>query len=104
MRIESSNLLRLTEAQIRPASTMLSRAFQDDPLFAAYFPDASERERQLPYFMEFIVRDLDASVAEAKVTIVASTPQLAAQVRADLRLPEQTVVDASVCLGGGWPL
>jgi ribosomal protein S18 acetylase RimI-like enzyme len=57
MRIESSNLLRLTEAQIRPASTMLSRAFQDDPLFGAYFPDASERERRLPNCMEFIVRD-----------------------------------------------
>ncbi|MDO9579913.1 MAG: hypothetical protein Q7J06_05025, partial [Bacteroidales bacterium] len=49
-------LVRLTKAQVRPAAGMLARAFQDDPLMAYFFPDASERENRLPYIFEFLIR------------------------------------------------
>ncbi len=38
-----SNLVRLTKAQVRPAAEMMARAFQDYPLMAYFFPDATER-------------------------------------------------------------
>ena len=49
-------LVRLTKAQVKPASGMLARAFQDDPLMAYFFPDASERENKSPHIFEFMLR------------------------------------------------
>lgn len=54
--IELDNLIRLTEDQIKRASKMVARAFQDDPLFIYYFPNADERSRKSPYLCEFLIR------------------------------------------------
>ena len=51
-----NNLVRLKKSQIKPAAEMLARAFQDDPLFAYFIPDASERKDKLPYFFQFPIR------------------------------------------------
>ncbi len=51
-----NNLVRLKEPQIKPAAEMLGRAFQDDPLFTHFFPDASERKSKLPYIFKFLIR------------------------------------------------
>ena len=50
-----SNLVRLKESQIEPASETLGRAFQDDPLFAYFIPDASERKFKSPYIFQLVV-------------------------------------------------
>ena len=44
------NPVRLTKAQVQPASQVLARAFQDDALFAHLIPDTSERKKKLPHF------------------------------------------------------
>jgi len=51
-----NNLVRLKKSQIKPAAEMLAKAFQDDPLFAYFIPDASERKDKLPYFLQFPIR------------------------------------------------
>ena len=51
-----NNLARLKKSQIKPAAEMLAKAFQDDPLFAYFIPDASERKDKLPYFFQFRIR------------------------------------------------
>ena len=51
-----NNLVRLKGSQIKPAAEMLARAFQDDPLFGYFFPDASERKGKLPYIFKFLIR------------------------------------------------
>ncbi len=53
--LEFYNLIRLTEAQSKPASIILARAFQNDPLMVCYFPDESERKVKLPYLMDILV-------------------------------------------------
>lgn len=51
MQVDLNNLFCLTKAQIKPAAEMLSRAFQDNPGLAYYFPDESERKsKSLHYF------------------------------------------------------
>lgn len=56
MMTDSSNLVRLTKARIRPAAEMFARAFQDYPLFAGLIPDASERKLLLPDIFQFMIR------------------------------------------------
>ena len=53
--IELKDLFRLTNAQIEPASRIIARAFQDDPLMEYYFPDESVRKEKLPYTFEFLL-------------------------------------------------
>ncbi len=50
------NPVRLTKAQIQPASQVLAGAFQDDALFAHLIPDTSQRKKKLPHFLETAVR------------------------------------------------
>jgi len=51
-----NNLVRLTKSQIKPTSEMFARAFQDDPLFAYFIPDAFERKNKLHCLFECLVR------------------------------------------------
>ena len=50
------NNLRLTKSQIKPVGEMLARAFQDDPLFAYFIPDAFERKNKLHCIFECLIR------------------------------------------------
>lgn len=50
------SICRLTEDQIKPASKVYSRAFQDDPGFIYSIPDSFERENKLHYLYEFVIR------------------------------------------------
>ncbi len=55
MKADSSEPVRLNESQIEPAAETLARAFYDYPVFTYVFPDASEREKELPLlFQSFI--------------------------------------------------
>jgi len=56
MATDSTNLVRLTKAQIKPAAEMLARAFQDDPLFAYFLADALERKNKLHHLFECLIR------------------------------------------------
>jgi ribosomal protein S18 acetylase RimI-like enzyme len=49
-------LLKLEKEHIKPASLMLSRAFEDDPFNTYAFPDPEERVRKMPYAHEFLLR------------------------------------------------
>ncbi len=46
----------MNKTQIGPVAEMLARAFQDDPLFIYFIPDAAERESKLPHFFRPLVR------------------------------------------------
>lgn len=48
--------LRLNKSYIKPAAKVLAKAFQNDPLFVYFFPDASERENKLPHLFQLLVR------------------------------------------------
>jgi len=48
MKADFSKLVRLTESHIEPATETLTRAFYDYPIYSYVFPDASEREKDLP--------------------------------------------------------
>jgi ribosomal protein S18 acetylase RimI-like enzyme len=50
------NLIRLAKSQIKPASKVLARAFQDDPLWAYFIPDGLMRKSKLHYISDFLVR------------------------------------------------
>lgn len=45
--------LRLAPQQIPAAAEMMARAFQDDPLYGHFFPDAQGRQRILPAMFKF---------------------------------------------------
>jgi len=51
-----NNLLRLGKSQIKPAAEVLAKAFQDDPLFTYFIPDASVRKNKLPQAFRMMVR------------------------------------------------
>ena len=53
---DSSNLIRLTKAKVKPAGKMLTRAFQDDPAFGYIAPDAFKRRDKLPRMFECFIR------------------------------------------------
>ena len=48
-----NNLIRVKKSHIKPVTEVLARAYQDEPLYAYFIPDASERRTKLPYFLEF---------------------------------------------------
>lgn len=56
MAIDLDGLVRLQKSQIKPAAEVLARAFQDDPIFVHFIPDASERKNKLPYLIRFLTR------------------------------------------------
>jgi len=51
-----NNLVLLTKSQIKPASKMLARALQDDPLFAYFIPDDFKRKSKLHCILECLIR------------------------------------------------
>ena len=53
---ELKNLMRLRKAHVKPASEVLSRAFQNDPLPAYFFPDAAGREERQANVYQLLVR------------------------------------------------
>ena len=55
MTVDLNNLFRLTKAQIKPAAEMLTRAFQDNPGLAYYFPDESERKNKSHHLHQFML-------------------------------------------------
>jgi GNAT superfamily N-acetyltransferase len=56
MAADSTGPVRLTKAQIKPTAVMLARAFQDDPLFAYFLPDAVKRKEKLHHIFEVFIR------------------------------------------------
>jgi len=56
MVIDSNSLVRLTKAQIKPASKMVARAFQDDPAIAHIIPDAFERKNKSHHMFGCFIR------------------------------------------------
>ena len=56
MTTESSDLVRLEKAHIKPAAFMLARAFKNDPINAYAYPDAREKDARLPYQYDFLLR------------------------------------------------
>ena len=56
MTADSDGLVRLERSQLKPAAEVLARAFYDDPLFAYYFSDASQRKNMSPRLFQFWLR------------------------------------------------
>jgi ribosomal protein S18 acetylase RimI-like enzyme len=54
--LELNELIRLSKKQIKPASFVLSRAFQNDPVLRWQIPDATKRLSKLYYFWELVLR------------------------------------------------
>ncbi len=54
--LELNELIRLSEDHIKPASLVLSRAFQNDPVLRWQIPDASKRLARLHHFWELPLR------------------------------------------------
>jgi len=50
------HLVRLKKSQVKPASEVFARAFQDDPFFVCLLPDTSQRKKVLPYIFELGIR------------------------------------------------
>jgi ribosomal protein S18 acetylase RimI-like enzyme len=53
---EVTDPVRLTSAQTKRAGETLARAFQDDPLFTYFIPDAFERQTVLPSLLAMMAR------------------------------------------------
>ena len=51
-----NHVVRLKESQVKPASEVFARAFQDDPFFVYLLPDTSQRKNVLPYIFELNIR------------------------------------------------
>lgn len=47
-----AELIKLKKVHVKPAASMLVRAFQDNPFYAYVYPDAAEMEVRLPYMFE----------------------------------------------------
>jgi ribosomal protein S18 acetylase RimI-like enzyme len=56
MTTDLKSLIRLTKAQIKPTTEMLARAFQNDPMFTYWIPNATERKNKSHFVLEAIVR------------------------------------------------
>lgn len=50
------DLMKLSRTQIRAASILLARAFQNSPVFVRLFPNISRRRKVLPCIHDFVVR------------------------------------------------
>jgi GNAT superfamily N-acetyltransferase len=53
---ELTNPVRLDKSGIKPAARVLSRAFQNSPVFQYLLPDVLERENKLHYLFEMVIR------------------------------------------------
>ncbi|MFW9878230.1 MAG: GNAT family N-acetyltransferase [Candidatus Thorarchaeota archaeon] len=51
-----NDLFRLKKNQVKPAAKVLTRAFENDPLFIAYFPDPTKRVKQKYHLMKYVIR------------------------------------------------
>ena len=51
-----NHLVRLRKSQVKPASEVFARAFQDDPPLVHFLPDTSQRKNVLPYIFELAIR------------------------------------------------
>jgi len=51
------NLILVGKSDVKPAARVLSRAFQDSPIFVHLLPDPLERKNKLHYLFEIVVRD-----------------------------------------------
>lgn len=49
-------MIELTRDKIRPASRMLSRAFQESPVYIYAYPNADIRKKKLPHAFESVLR------------------------------------------------
>ena len=56
MTVDLNDLIRLTKPHIKPASEILARVFQDEPVYVHFVPDTSERSRVLPYHFALRLR------------------------------------------------
>ena len=56
MAVNSNDLIRLRKSHVNPASEMLARVFQDEPVYVYFMPDASERSRVLHYHFALRLR------------------------------------------------
>ena len=52
-----NNLMPVGKPEVKPAARVLSRAFQNSPVFVHLLPDPLERKNKLHYFFEIVVRD-----------------------------------------------
>ena len=71
MTADLGNLARLQKARIEPAAETLGRAFQNDPLFLYFIPDASERSKKASYIFQLL---LHGAVANGEV--YANSPDM----------------------------
>jgi len=55
MRAEIEGILRLNKSHITPAVKVLTKAFQNYPLFNYYYPDSLTKEKIAHYFLSFAV-------------------------------------------------
>lgn len=53
---EMNGLIRFSKEHIKPASKVLCRAFQNDPIIRWQIPDANQRFAKLHHFWEFVLR------------------------------------------------
>ena len=53
---EIDNLIRLQKDQIKPASEMLARAFDDDPFFRRLVPDPEKRQAKAAHLFAFTLK------------------------------------------------
>lgn len=51
-----NDLTRLNKSQVKAASEVLARVFQDYPLLVGFIPDESERKNKSRYLFEFVIR------------------------------------------------
>lgn len=52
---ELDKIITLRKDQIKPASRILARAFQNDPIVAYAYPDGNDQKTKLPYVYEFLL-------------------------------------------------
>ncbi|HEY89510.1 MAG TPA: GNAT family N-acetyltransferase [Thermoflexia bacterium] len=51
-----NRLFRVRKAHLKAAASTLTQAFQDEPLWIHFIPDASKRKEKVHYMFEFVVR------------------------------------------------
>jgi ribosomal protein S18 acetylase RimI-like enzyme len=56
MSVKSSEVITLDRDNIKPASQVLARAFQDSSVYIYAYPDADERQKKLPGEFESVLR------------------------------------------------
>jgi len=56
MSTDIEDIIRLDKSHIKPAADMLTRAFQDDPVYLHCLPDEYERLEKMPYLFQILLR------------------------------------------------